>query len=135
MESFCEEIVTDKYGNLFCKRTNNKNLKNVVLDAHTDTVGLIVKEICENGFLKFAPLGGIDARVLPAAEVIVHGEKDILFLDEPFKGLDEETKDKVITYLLKNTENTTVIMVTHQIEEAHSLGAEIIYLKNGTAEK
>ena len=78
MEEFCTEITTDKYGNLFCKRTNDKNLKNLVLDAHTDTVGLVVKEISENGFLKFSPLGGIDARVLPASEVIVHGKKDIL---------------------------------------------------------
>ena len=78
MEPFCAEITTDKYGNLFCKRTNNENLKNLVIDAHTDTVGLVVKEIAENGFLKFCPLGGIDARVLPASEVIVHGKKDIL---------------------------------------------------------
>ncbi len=94
MEEFCEEIVTDKFGNLFCKRTADPNLKNVVLDAHADTVGLVVKEIFENGFLKFSALGGIDARVLPASEVIVHGKKDILgvIASKPPHLMSEEDK-------------------------------------------
>jgi len=29
----------------------------------------------------------------------------------------------------------TVVMVTHQIEEAQLLGAEVVYLKNGSLEK
>lgn len=94
MEDFCEEIVTDKYGNLFCKRTNNKSYKNVVIDAHTDTVGLVVKEVCENGFLKFSALGGVDARVLPGAEVTVHSETDILgvIASKPPHLMSEEDK-------------------------------------------
>lgn len=94
MADFCEEIETDKYGNLFCKRTVDKNLKNVVLDAHTDTVGFVIKEICENGFLKFSALGGIDARVLPASEIIIHGKKDVLgvIASKPPHLMSEEDK-------------------------------------------
>ena len=61
----------------------------------------------------------------------VLAEKDILFLDEPFKGLDEDTKTAVTEYLLQNTADTTVVMVTHDIDEASSLGAKVMYLKDG----
>jgi len=92
----CESFKTDDFGNLFCKRTDDENLLNVVLDAHTDTVGLVVKEVCENGFLKFSPLGGIDPRVLPAAEVIVHSKKDVLgvITSKPPHLMEEGDKKK-----------------------------------------
>ena len=56
-------------------------------------------------------------------------EYDILLTDEPFQGLDEDTKDKVINYMKEKTENKTVIMVTHDRKEAEKLNAEIIYLE------
>ena len=77
--------------------------------------------------------GGMKRRVALVRAILA--EKDILVLDEPFKGLDEETRDKVIKYLADNTKDLTVVMVTHQIEEAQMLGAEIVYLKNGILEK
>ncbi len=78
IEPFCKVCEKDKFGNLFCRKTDEKGLLNVVLDAHTDTVGLVVKEVSDNGFLKFSALGGVDPRVLPGLEVAVHGKKDIL---------------------------------------------------------
>jgi len=98
MENLCTEIITDKYGNLFCKRTNIPGRKNVVIDAHTDTVGLVVKEVCDKGFLKFSPLGGIDARVLPGAEVVVHGKSDVsgvIASKPPHLMSDEDKKSNV----------------------------------------
>lgn len=49
----------------------------LVLDAHIDQIGMIVTEITEDGFIKIANLGGIDRRLLPAQQVIVHGKTDI----------------------------------------------------------
>ena len=107
----------------------NDALKEDVILHHLDAVGL-----GENSGQKVSTLsGGMKRRVALVRAILA--EKDVLFLDEPLKGLDEETRDKVITYLLNNTKNTTVIMVTHQIEEAQALSAEIVYLKNGTIEK
>lgn len=51
---------------------------------------------------------------------------DILLLDEPFTGLDGATKQKVIGYVRRQTEGKTVILVTHDSEEAKSLGCHII---------
>ncbi len=50
---------------------------NILLDAHLDQIGLIVTAIDSDGFLKVAKCGGADIRVLAAAEVTVHGKKDI----------------------------------------------------------
>lgn len=43
---------------------------------------------------------------------------DIIFLDEPFKGLDEATKENVMRYCRQKTEGKTVILVTHDRSEA-----------------
>ncbi|NBK20848.1 MAG: ABC transporter ATP-binding protein [Spirochaetia bacterium] len=43
---------------------------------------------------------------------------DLIVLDEPFKGLDDLTKDQVVAYTLGKTRDKTVILVTHDAEEA-----------------
>lgn len=43
---------------------------------------------------------------------------DVLFLDEPFKGLDETTREKVIRVVNESTQGKTVILVTHARREA-----------------
>ena len=53
-------------------------------------------------------------------------EPDILFLDEPFKGLDSETKRTVMEYCKEKTAGRTVILVTHDKEEADFFGGEIL---------
>lgn len=51
---------------------------------------------------------------------------DILFLDEPFKGLDEQTKTQVIRYTKEKCHGKTVIFVTHDPNEAAALG-DVLY--------
>ena len=51
---------------------------------------------------------------------------DILFLDEPFKGLDEETKKQVMDYTKEMCAGKTVIFVTHDSKEAAQMGAVCI---------
>ncbi len=55
-------------------------------------------------------------------------ESEIIFLDEPFKGLDPDTKQTVMEYVREKTEGKTVIFVTHDREECSFLAAEIIGL-------
>ena len=43
---------------------------------------------------------------------------DILLLDEPFNGLDDTTKDNVIKYIKEKTAHKTVLLVTHNKDEA-----------------
>lgn len=55
----------------------NENLPVLVLDAHSDQIGMIVRYITDDGFIKVGNLGGIDRRLLPAQRVIIHGTRDI----------------------------------------------------------
>lgn len=50
----------------------------LMLDAHIDEVGFIVKNIDENGFLTVDKCGGIDLRTLPARRVIIHGKEKVV---------------------------------------------------------
>ena len=58
----------------------------------------------------------------------VAADSDLLLLDEPFSGLDEETRERATAFLLKYRKGRTVVAVTHQAEDADLLGAEILYL-------
>ena len=58
----------------------------------------------------------------------LYADWNILFLDEPFKGLDRETKDKVLAFVREKCRGKTVLCVTHEKEEAEILGAEILEL-------
>lgn len=53
-------------------------------------------------------------------------EYDILFLDEPFQGLDDALREQVMAYVKEKTRGKTVVFVTHDREEALYMEAEII---------
>ncbi len=77
--NYTDRIKKDKLGNLVAyKKGASKNPIRIMLAAHMDEIGLIVKDIDEKGFIKFTNIGGIDERTLLAQEVIIHGTKDIL---------------------------------------------------------
>ena len=69
LEPVADSVYTDVLGNLVAvRRCGIPGAPTVMLDAHMDEVGLIVTGY-ESGSLRFSSLGGVDARVLPAAEV------------------------------------------------------------------
>ncbi len=55
-------------------------------------------------------------------------ESGAVVLDEPFKGLDEATKSRVIDYCRKMLSGKTAVLVTHDRSECEALAAEIIIL-------
>ncbi|WP_042220551.1 M42 family metallopeptidase [Oceanobacillus manasiensis] len=73
-----DHVDIDGLGNVIVRKTGTKTGPNVLLTAHMDEVGFIVKKIEENGFLRFEKLGGHDDRILLAQEVKVLGrDKEI----------------------------------------------------------
>lgn len=70
--------------------------------------------------------GGMKRRVSLLRALL--SDYDALFLDEPFKGLDESTKKAVMEFCKEKTRGKTVIMVTHDISECEFLADEIIRL-------
>ncbi|WP_114782860.1 ABC transporter ATP-binding protein [Botryobacter ruber] len=79
--------------------------------------------------------GGMKQRVAIARAFAIN--PDILLLDEPFGALDALTKGSMHLELLKlwNLENQskTIVMVTHDIEEALFLSDRIVVMSNGPA--
>ena len=49
----------------------------ILLDAHIDSIGLVVRGIDEKGFLLIDRVGGMDERILTGAEVTVHGKENL----------------------------------------------------------
>ena len=63
VKPFADEIRTDAIGNVMVFRKGRKALdRPVVLCAHMDEVGVIIKKITEDGMLKFGFVGGVDPR-------------------------------------------------------------------------
>ncbi len=54
---------------------------------------------------------------------------DILVMDEPFAGLDEDTRGKVMEYVREKTEGKLVILSTHMEEDAAALGGRVVRLQ------
>ena len=76
-QPYADEIRVDALGNLIVKKRGKKATGDkLVLCAHMDEVGLIVRHITEEGYLKFSAGGGIDRRVLIGKPVKV-GEKGL----------------------------------------------------------
>ena len=70
--------------------------------------------------------GGMKRRVALARALSYPGK--LIILDEPFTGLDKDTKLNVINYILKMRNNRTLLIATHGTDDADLLGAKIIKL-------
>ncbi|AXV39323.1 MAG: M42 family metallopeptidase [Methanobacterium formicicum] len=77
LKGFVDELDVDNMGNLIAIKKGKPDGKKVMLAAHMDEIGLIVRYIDKNGFIKFSKLGGINDQMLLNQEVYIHsnGEK------------------------------------------------------------
>jgi heme exporter protein A len=65
------------------------------------------------------------------AKIVAHPPR-VLFLDEPYSGLDEEGIRMLNYFLLRlKTEGCTVFMVTHHREQGLATGDRVLYLDGG----
>ena len=79
LSATCDEVRRDRLGNVIAlkKATNPpagaaRPLR-VILAAHVDEIGMMVKHIDDKGFIRFQPLGGLNAQVLVSQRVTIHG--------------------------------------------------------------
>ena len=76
VEPCADSVRTDALGNLIVfKRGTRPTGNKLMLCAHMDEVGLMVKSVSEDGYLKFGCVGGIDRRVLLGKEVAVGAKR------------------------------------------------------------
>ena len=73
--------------------------------------------------------GGQAQRIALARALVV--DPDVLLLDEPMAALDVEAARGLRELIAQRFAGRTIVMATHQIEDAAALDARIIVLKNG----
>ena len=74
--------------------------------------------------------GGMRRRVAIARAIVY--QPDVLLLDEPFTGLDEEMRARAAQYILEHMRGKDMAIVTHDKEEARLLGAQKIFTLTDT---
>ncbi|MTI61171.1 MAG: ABC transporter ATP-binding protein [Firmicutes bacterium] len=111
-------------------------IKNMVNKNTDDMIMNLLKTYGLDDFARHYPAelsGGMRQRVALARTLAP--EPDILLLDEPFSSLDYQTKltmEEEMARILKDNKKT-VILVTHDIAEAISLGDRVVILSNRPA--
>lgn len=74
----CEDIQVDKVGNLYAIRKGPIDGPTVMMAAHTDEIGLIVKNIEPDGYIRFEKIGGVLDNLLAARLVRVNGRNGVI---------------------------------------------------------
>ncbi len=105
--------------------------KKQIVHEHLAMVGLADAAHKRPGQLS----GGMRQRVAIARALAIRPE--VLILDEPFGALDAITKEELQVELLKiwNDHRCTVLMITHDIDEALFLADRLVMMTNGPAAK
>lgn len=66
----CDDMHIDPLGNLIVlKKGTAAEKKKIMVAAHMDEIGIIIKGIDKNGFMRFDAIGGLDIRYLPGRRV------------------------------------------------------------------
>jgi len=97
LEKVCDEVFVDRLGNLIARK--GEGGRKVMLDAHMDEIGLMVKHIDKNGFIRFTTLGGFFDQTLLNQRVVVHthrGEVPGVIGSKPPHLMKEEERKKVV---------------------------------------
>jgi endoglucanase len=71
IQKYVDNVRTDVHGNVIAALNPEGNPR-VMLTAHTDELGFLIRHIDDQGFLYFAPIGGFDPSTLPGNRVYVH---------------------------------------------------------------
>lgn len=114
-----DKIEIDQLGNLIATRNGKPDGKKIMLAAHMDEIGLMIRYIDKNGFIKFSKIGGINDQMLLNQEVSIHTSNGIVIGvigSKPPHRMKEAERKKVIDY-----ENMFIDIGVSDKEEAEKL--------------
>jgi endoglucanase len=121
LKGYVDDMHEDAMGNLIAVKKGNRF--KVMLAAHMDEIGLMVKFIDEKGFIRFATLGGWYAPTLYNQRVILHGTKGQCFGvigGKPPHMMDEEERKKGV-----KTDDMFIDIGARNRTDVEELGIEV----------
>lgn len=78
MRPWADEVEVDGFGNIFATRRGSQPGPRLMLAAHSDEIGAMVKSIENNGFVRFHKVGGTLDPLLLGRKVLVNGHVGII---------------------------------------------------------
>ena len=123
LKPYVDELREDKLGNVIGIKRGDKDAPKIMLAAHMDEIGLLVKTITKEGFLYFVKVGGIDDRILLAQKVVINTEKgplDGIIGSRPPHIQKLEERQKVISY-----DELFIDVGAKSLEDSQKMGVKI----------
>ncbi len=77
-EPYADSAEVMANGNLIVTFDSGTEGPSVMISAHTDEIGYIVKYIMPEGFIQFEKIGGLNIKTMPARRVLLQGRKGII---------------------------------------------------------
>jgi putative aminopeptidase FrvX len=94
-----DDVSTDVMGNVIAHIKGPEGSPRLMLAGHCDEIGFMIKFIDDQGYLFFAPIGGVDAHLVPGQRVTVHtsgGAVPGVVGKRPIHQIEPKDRDKVI---------------------------------------
>jgi endoglucanase len=101
LDGVVDELRTDVLGNVIATVNGPAGAPRLMLAGHCDEIGFMVKYIDDRGFLFFAPIGGVDAHLVPGQRVTVHtagGPLPGVVGRRPIHQMETGERDKVMPF-------------------------------------
>ena len=114
-----DEVTVDSMGNLYARRHGSGPGPHLMLEAHSDEIGAVVKSIDPQGFLRMQPLGGVSPAMLVGRRVRVGGHLGIIGVKSGHLQTPEERKSVL------GVEALYIDMGVSTDDEVQALGIEI----------
>ncbi|MDR3071528.1 MAG: hypothetical protein LBU29_02945 [Endomicrobium sp.] len=73
LSKICSSVEIDNFGNVIGKLGNGK--KKIMIAAHMDEIGMVVKYVSEKGYIYFVKIGGVNDSILPGKLVEIINKK------------------------------------------------------------
>lgn len=130
--TFCDKVFTDIMGNSFGIINEEAPFK-VMLAGHYDEIGFQIVHICDNGFIYFRSVGGIDKITLPGTEVEIlteNGKISGVIGKKPIHLVEVKDRDKSIE--IKDLWIDIGVSDKKSAEELVSIGDPIAFKPNYT---
>jgi len=96
-----DDIRTDVMGNVVAHVKGPEGAPRLMLAGHCDEIGFMVKYVDDQGYLFFAPIGGVDAHLVPGQRVTVHtsgGPIAGVVGKRPIHQIDAKDRETVVPF-------------------------------------